>query len=97
MSKFQVNTTPNNRVIEPQIPVENTSNFNDILKRIESNFFNQSINRDLHKLNNKSTLLLFIHQLKKGKDRVQSVFEISLILLTNTCLEHYCISILTEI
>ena len=97
MSKFQVNTTSNNRVIEPQTPVNNTPNFNHILKRIESSFFNQSINRDLHKLNNKSTLLLFIHQLKKGKDRVQSVFEISLILLTNTCLEHYCISILTEI
>ena len=68
VSQFQVNTTPNNRVIEPQTPVENTSNFNYILKRIESNFFSQSINRDLHKLNNKSTLLLFIHQLKKGKD-----------------------------
>ena len=68
VSKFRVNTTPGNRVIEPQTPVENTSNFNYILKRIESNFFSQSINRDLHKLNNKSTLLLFIHQLKKGKD-----------------------------
>ena len=97
MSKFQLNTTSNNRVIEPQIPVNNTPNFNHILKRIENSFFNQSINRDLHKLNNKSTLLLFIHQLKKGKDWVQSVFEISLTLLTNTCLEHYCISILTEI
>ena len=82
VSKFRVNTTPGNWVIEPQTSVENTSIFNYILKRIESNFFSQSINRNLHKLNNKSTLLLFIHQLKKGKDWVQSVFKILQNLLT---------------
>ena len=45
VSKFQVDMTSNNKVIDLEIPIEDNSNFSYTLKRIENNFFNQSINR----------------------------------------------------